>query len=303
MKLRVPATPHSSVHTSTPSSHGVWQLRQWARLLMVTQYSMQRPMPHRGRAACRSTKCENVSRPPSHWRRVSHDDFLPLPTRSATGRKARSEFQGGVSTACPPAAGPCRREVVMPRPSWPVASQMRSLPMLGPISGSLVRRGGAMAGPDPDGWKAPPARADIPARGEHAVENAESTAASSCVILARGANQHLPRFARLDVEGHRVLAHRMGAFQIAQLHNLMMHKAGMTAGDGQMPLAFAHRQTGRQLRRPRPGALTVQPAAMVEPSSSMTPPSARKARTAMPRRTSAPWRLACSSKNCAAQGG
>ena len=42
------ALPYSSVLTSMPCSHKVWQLRQWAFPLMATLHSKQIPIPHSG---------------------------------------------------------------------------------------------------------------------------------------------------------------------------------------------------------------------------------------------------------------
>ncbi len=71
---------------------------------------------------------------PFSWIRVTHGSS---PGQSDRAKTAWRKFPVHGRPACPPTDRPVPSDVVMPRPSWPVASHTRSLARLGPINGSL----------------------------------------------------------------------------------------------------------------------------------------------------------------------
>jgi hypothetical protein len=81
----------------------------------------------------------------------------------------------------------------------------------------------------------------------------------------------------------------------------MPHKTRRAIRDDEMPFAFAHGQTRRQLRRPRPGG-THAAAAEMRSVSQQNATFGNSDFTTTPVRSSAPTSLA-SKRNCAAHGG
>ena len=69
--------------------------------------------------------------------------------------------------------------------------------------------------------------------------------------LARRADEHLPRRARLHVERDRLGRHHVRAREVAELHELVAAEAGIAVGDREVPLARHDRQLGREAAPPR----------------------------------------------------
>src|SRR5437016_9198040 len=88
--------------------------------------------------------------------------------------------------------------------------------------GELVGSRGPVPGPDPDGRELRQAWKVLHGALEHSVQDGLVDASCFGVILPGRANQHLPVFARLDIECDRISGHAMSAFEIAQFHNLVV---------------------------------------------------------------------------------
>ena len=143
----------------------------------------------------------------------------------------------------------------MPSPSWPVARYSRGSAGHGPISGSLS----GVAARKPVQVRIAESCADVrhvllrPL--QHAAQHVRLDGAVLSAELARRTQQHLPGPPRLRVEGHRIGGGRVGALQIAELHQHCAHEAGIAVGNRQVALALAHLDAGRQLGRPCAGGV------------------------------------------------
>ena len=115
-------------------------------------------------------------------------------------------------------------EVVMPRPSWPVANHSRLFAALGPISGNLS----GVAARCPAHMRM--ATSSItPGRNarcatHHVLHQPHLHVRVLDIELTRGTDQHLPGLPRLDIEGDRLAVGSVCAFQVAQFDQLVVHE-------------------------------------------------------------------------------
>jgi len=151
----------------------------------------------------------------------------------------------------------------MPRPSCPVAHQIRSFSTVGPMMGSLS--GVAADGRSTHASKrAGPAQADIRRHGS-AFGPGSAGPRRSLPHRTVATSRYSDRLSRLNIEGGQNPCSNYARFSDSQPTIWLSHKARMTVGNDEMAFRFANRQPRVQQRRPWPAALMTRPAAMLEP--------------------------------------
>ena len=78
---------------------------------------------------------------------------------------------------------------------------------------------------------------------EHPVKNVLVNYRAIRVELARGANQDLAGFARLNVECNRIFTGAVSAFEIAEFDDLVMNKSRVAVGNDEVAFAFSNGKT------------------------------------------------------------
>ena len=178
----------------------------------------------------------------------------PPGTRGSAGRAsdrsalARPRIASAIRRAVP-------SDVVMPRPSCPAATKSPGAPSTGPISGRLSGVDGPKARPRPDRAQPRERRHELQRAADHAVADPPVDAGLEADELARGAEQHLARRARLEVEGDRLGRGRVRALEVPELDELVAAEAGMAVRDDEVALARLRSEgpasAAARRRRPR----------------------------------------------------
>lgn len=109
-----------------------------------------------------------------------------------------------------------------------------------------VGGGGAEAGPGADDLEVDEAGHVLDGAAEHAGEQFGADFGRVVAVLARAADEELAGGAGLDVEGDAFVRMAVGAFEIAELDELMVQEAGVAIGDGEVALARLDGEIGEQ---------------------------------------------------------
>lgn len=112
-----------------------------------------------------------------------------------------------------------------------------------------------MAGPDPSSGELAERGHIFESTIQHSIEDDLIDLRVLDIELARGTEEHLAGFARLNVEGDGIATVAMGAFQVTELDDLMAHEAGIAIGYDEVSLAFAHAEARSERGRPWTGSI------------------------------------------------
>src|ERR1700691_3534240 len=139
-------------------------------------------------------------------------------------------------------------DVVMPRPSWPAATNTDGSCGEGPIKGSLSGVAGRKTVQTRIAERKLRSGMYSKARCNMRARKDSSTAGIFRVVLARRANQNLTCFTGLHIEGHGIGSEGVSALQIAEFDDLMVEKIRITVGDHEMAFARLDIDAGAEFR-------------------------------------------------------